>query len=214
MWWFVVPIIGIVGKIIYDTVSDDDQIAPAQNKTTLELNLQRLEKLLPSQSGYKVALLGQPGAGKSSLLKKMTNNKVKPKPNIGIETDATSWSADENCNLFSVYEKISFVDVPGYDTKDHPVDSFILNFPFDYFDSFIFVIRGKIRSADEDIFRLIAKSGKKQTVAISHSDGLEATDISIFENDIRARLSIPTSTPVVFFSNKNGDGVSLVFELI
>lgn len=104
MWWLAIPVIGLVGKVIYDAVTDEYEAPSPRRKTTLELNLERLEKQLRSHSGYKIAILGQPGAGKSSLLKKMTNGKVKPLPVIGTQTDATDWSSDTACNLLSVYE--------------------------------------------------------------------------------------------------------------
>ena len=72
MLWLI-PVIGLVGKVIYDVVTDEPHETvkpPPQRKTILELNFLRLENLLRKQSGHKIAILGQPGAGKSSLLKK------------------------------------------------------------------------------------------------------------------------------------------------
>ena len=71
MWWLAIPVIGLVGKAIYHAVTDEDEAPSPRRKTTLELNLERLEEQLKSHSGYKIAILGQPGAGKSSLLKKV-----------------------------------------------------------------------------------------------------------------------------------------------
>ena len=45
-----------------------------RKKFILELNINRLAKELQATSGPKIAILGQPGAGKSSLLKNMTGN--------------------------------------------------------------------------------------------------------------------------------------------
>lgn len=214
MWLLAIPVIGLVGKAIYDAVTDEDEAPSPRRKTTLELNLERLEEQVRSHSGYKIAILGQPGAGKSSLLKKMTNGKVKPLPVIGAQTDATDWSSDAACNLLSVYESYVFADVPGYDTSSHPLYAFLSYFPFGHFDAFIFVIHGKLHASDEDVFRIIAGSGKKISIAKSFSDSLESDDIMYVENDIRTRLSLSDSDPILFFSNRTGDGIESVFNSI
>lgn len=214
MWWFAIIPIGLVVKAVYDAVTDEDEAPSPRRKTTLELNFQRLEEKLRSNSGYKIAILGQPGAGKSSLLKKMTNGKVEPLPVIGAQTDATDWSNDAACNLLSVYENYVFADVPGYDTSSHPLYVFSSSFPFRYFDAFIFVIHGKLHSSDENIFRIISQSGKKISIAKSFSESLEGDDILYVEKDIRTRLSLSDSTPILFFSNRSGVGIDSVFNSI
>jgi len=184
-------------------------------QSTLELNLERLREQLQGHSGNnKVAILGQPGAGKSSLLTKMTKKKVKPLPIIGAKTDATDWSKDPDCNLLSNFKNYTFADVPGYDTSSHPTEVFSSSFPFDSFDVFIFVVHGKLHASDEDIFRLIADSGKRVCIAKSFADSLESGEPISVENDIRKRLIIPKEVPVLFFSNRTGDGVDAVFKSI
>lgn len=214
MWWLAIPVIGLVGKAIYDAVTDEDEAPSPRRKTTLELNLERLEKQVRSHSGYKIAILGQPGAGKSSLLKKMTNGKVKPLPVIGAQTDATDWSSDTACNLLSVFECYVFADVPGYDTSSHPLYVFASSFPFRHFDAFIFVIHGKLHSSDEEVFRLITRSGKKVSIVKSFADSLESADIISVESDIRTRLSLSDSAAILFFSNRTGVGIESVFNSI
>lgn len=214
MLWLAIPVIGLIGKVIYDAVTDDDQSSSPRQKSTLELNLERLRNQISSHSGYKIAIIGQPGAGKSSLLKKMTNGKVKPLPVIGAQTDATDWSSDAACNLLSVYENYAFADVPGYDTSSHPLHEFSSYFPFSHFDAFIFVIHGKLHSSDEDIFRLITRSGKKICIAKSFADSLEGDEVKSVENDIRMRLSLSNSASILFFSNRTGDGIESVFNSI
>ena len=121
---------------------------------------------------------------------------------------------DTACNLLSVYERYVFADVPGYDTSSHPLYVFSSSFPFRHFDAFIFVIHGKLHSSDEDVFRLISRSGKRISIAKSFSDSLESDDIVSVENDIRTRLSLSDSASILFFSNRTGVGIESVFNSI
>ncbi len=209
MWWLLIPPGVWIGKKIYDAVTEGDTPAP-RGKTTLELNFERLRRELNSHSGRKIAIVGQPGAGKSSLLKKMTKGNVRPLPVIGTQTDATNWADDSGCNLLSHHESHIFVDVPGYDTSSHPAHLFLSSFPFDQFDVFVFVIHGKLHSADENIFRSIAQARKHHCVARSFLDGLERNERVSVENDIRTRLNLHNSVPVLLFSNKTGENIEVV----
>ena len=215
MWWFAIPPAIWVGKKIYDAVKEEDNYASSSpTKSTLERNLERLKSELRSNSGRKIAIIGQPGAGKSSLLKKMTNGQVVPLPIIGNQTDATSWEDNSDCYLLSWYESYTFVDVPGYDTSSHPVHIFSDSFPFSDFDAFIFVIHGKLHSSDEKIFRSINYAKKHLCIARSFSDSLEHHEKIPLEKDIRLRLSLDDSHPIFLFSNRTGDGIEAIFNAI
>lgn len=56
MWWLALPILGVIGKAVYDAVTDDDTPSP-RRKTNLELNLERLKEELRSHSGHKIAII-------------------------------------------------------------------------------------------------------------------------------------------------------------
>lgn len=212
MWWLALPVLGLVGKAVYDAVTEDNPTSSTRTKSILEINLERLENQIRSHPERKIAIIGQPGAGKSSLLKNMTNGEVRPLPLIGAQTDATDWSRDQSCDLLSFYKNYAFSDVPGYDTSSHPMHTFSSHFPFKHFDVYIFVINGKLHSSDQDVFNMIFKSGKKIIIAKSFCDTLSNDEKHLVKDDIRTRLSIARSFPILFFSNRTKDGVHSVFE--
>lgn len=114
----------------------------------------------------------------------------------------------------SHYENYVFADVPGYDTLLHPMNVFGSKFPFQKFDAFIFVIHGKLHSADQDMFCLAAKTEKYICVARSFSDSLDKDELFTVEGDIRRRLELKDTIPVLFFSNRTGKGINAIFNSI
>jgi len=210
MWWLAFPVLGI-GKLIYDAVTESP--AP-RTQTVLEQNLQRLSLILSRSEHLKVGILGQPGAGKSLLLKKMTKSRVRPLPLIGTETDATNWAEDTDVNLLSTYKDIVFVDVPGYDTATHPALTVCQNFPFEDFDVFIFVVRGKLRGADEAVFGGITASGKPVCVTRSFAESCDEDEREAVSADLQKRLHLSSDHHIGFFSNRSGEGIADIFDAV
>ncbi len=66
-----------------------------------------------------IALFGQPGSGKSSLINKIAGRKL---AEVGIETDKTTDAARYEIN------KLYFIDLPGYGTSNFPKESFFKKF--------------------------------------------------------------------------------------
>jgi GTP-binding protein EngB required for normal cell division len=207
MWFLLIPAAaGLIGKLIFDA-------AQKPEPTVLERNLERLERVLGREGGRRVAILGQPGAGKSSLLIKMSSNRVTPRPVVGVHTDATSWADDSSVALLSRWENFVVADVPGYDTASHPVGPFLRLFPFDEFHMFIFVIRGKLHEADERMMRCVQASRRPMLVVRSYAETIDRAERDRVLQDIQARLSIQ-STSVLFASNRTGEGVEEVLRWI
>jgi GTP-binding protein EngB required for normal cell division len=215
MWWLIVPAVGLLGKIVIDALDEPGPAASKSKvKSTLERNLVRLRSELRTAGQHRIAILGQPGAGKSSLLKKMTAGKVVPLPVIGAQTDATSWADSADCNMLSRFDHYTFVDVPGYDTATHPADVVLNEFPFGDADVYIFVVRGKLRGADEQIFRAISRSGKPVCVARSFADSLNDDERAAVTHDLHQRFGLTADQHIGFFSNRSGEGIAAIFDAV
>ncbi len=216
MLWLVIPAIGLAGKLAYDALKSRPATSTGRHKglTTLERNLQRLEGELQAIGHGRVAVIGQPGAGKSSLIRKMTHNRVRPLPKIGAQTDATNWSQSRDVRMVFKYRKINFIDVPGYNTETHPADVMQDGFPFWEIDVFIFVLAEKLRDADEEMFRRIALSGKPVCVCYSFADNHDDAARKKISRDVRKRLHLARGHALAFFSNKTEEGIEEIFMAI
>lgn len=149
-----------------------------------------------------VALFGQPGAGKSSLINKIIGKKV---AEVGVETDKTVEAA-------SYEEKgLRFVDLPGYGTKNFPKESYFQKFKIQDFDLFLCVTSGKLHQADTEFFQELVQRGKVCIFVVNKHDELWEDGIKLEEleqrkvNDITKHVGRPVK--IVFTSCRQGTGL-------
>lgn len=199
-----------LAKLAYDFATREAPSIPSRPPTRLELNLARLRREMAIGRAPALAIMGQPGAGKSSLLCKVGGRRLTPAPSIGVETDATDWAGSNECVLLFSSEPWRVADVPGYDTQRHPAAAFLDGFPFLSFSAFIFVVRGKLRAADESVYRSLAATGKPVLVVRGFADGLDNQEVVDAIRDIRSTLGVPESVKVVPVSNRTGIGIDAV----
>jgi GTP-binding protein EngB required for normal cell division len=229
--WVVYPIgIGVailVRKWLKSDESRDD--APSSNNEqkdnkkygslkhrTLITNLKYLKSDLESKKGIKIAVVGQPGAGKSSLICNLTKNKCKPLPQIGTKTDMTDWSTHvfTDANFpYVTYKNCVIIDSPGYNTTKHPIEEFIHNFPFSKFDHILMVIRGKLHAADMDICNVMEDlRGVNCHLVRSFSDELyDNGDKGKILKDYRDKAIRLDAT---FISNKTKEGIRELSQIL
>ena len=148
-------------------------------------------------SKVKIAMFGQPGAGKSSLINELVGEKIAV---VSGETDATKKTQ------VIAYNDVIFVDLPGYDTSEYPANAYFTEFAPMQYDLFVCVFSGKIQAADVEFFGKLVKCGRQCILVRNKADGLydpnkskETLQGEIID-DVRAQLG--KEVPVLFTSCK------------
>ena len=156
-----------------------------------------------------IALFGQPGAGKSSLINKIVGKKL---ADVGVETDKTVDASSYEVN------GLRFVDLPGYGTKNFPKENYFDRFNINQFDLFLCVISGKLHQADTEFFQELTRRGKVCIFVFNKHDQLWEDGVSIEElerikiEDIRSHVGKPVK--VIFTSCRNNKGLDdLIIEI-
>lgn len=141
---------------------------------------QRIKRKLEEEkkSTVSVALFGQPGAGKSTLINKLVGENV---AETGVETDKTVNAASYEA------KGLRFVDLPGYGTKNFPKEAYFSKFNIDNFDLFLCVTSGKLHAADTEFFRELTGKGKVCIFVVNKHDELWEDKVSI--EDLEQRKS-------------------------
>ncbi|MBR2142960.1 GTPase [Anaerovibrio sp.] len=94
----------------------------------------------------RIALIGQPGAGKSSLINQIMGKKIFE---TGVHTDTTSKA--EEARL----DKMYIVDLPGYGTNRFPFHDWVNEFQPQNYDLYLFVFNGKLHESDAQMFQAL-----------------------------------------------------------
>lgn len=158
-----------------------------------------------SNTKVSVALFGQPGAGKSSLINKIVGQKV---AEVGVETDKTVKASEYEA------KGLRFVDLPGYGTQNFPKESYFRKFNIQQFDLFLCVVSGKLHQADTEFFQELANRGKVCIFVLNKHDELWEEGVRIEELEQRklADVNRHVGRPVtaVFTSCKLGTGLDVL----
>lgn len=99
----------------------------------------------------RVALFGQPGSGKSSIINKLVGFNVAKTgqlTDITIKEEIYDWNGTH------------LVDLPGFGTKLFPKESYFDRFKINSFDVFLCVFSGKFHQADTEFFHYIKSTNK------------------------------------------------------
>lgn len=215
MWHIPIVVIAGVGGFVTKKIIDSRK---SNNNTTssltiLDLNMIALSSVLDEVINHKkIAVLGQPGSGKSSLIDSLTRKSCVIRPLIGQQTDMTNWSETIQTNFLYQYQNLAFVDVPGYDTFSHPISSFKDFFPFEKFDYFIFVVNGKIHKSDDEIWNLLKYlSLQRKTIIVRNfAENLTKEDEFEIKEDLKSRFG----KEPIFVSNRYQTGINEITNIL
>lgn len=172
---------------------------------------QRMRDELEQQNAalVSVALFGQPGAGKSSLINAIVGEKV---AEVGVETDKTVDEAEY------VHNGLTLVDLPGYGTQRFPKETYKSKFKLEKFDLFLCVTSGKFHQADTELFRELDAMGKVCIFVVNKHDELWEDDVTIEElerrksEDIAKQVGKPVT--VIFTSCRKKYGLDVLNNTI
>ncbi|PJC96449.1 GTP-binding protein [Janthinobacterium sp. BJB1] len=157
----------------------------------------------------RVALFGQPGAGKSSLINKILGRKA---AEVGVETDKTVTAKSFEHN------GIILVDLPGYGTKNFPKETYFEKFKIKEFDLFLCVSSGKLHQADTEFFHELLTLGKVCIFVVNKHDELWEDGVSITTLEKRKRDDIRKhaehEVEVLFTSCRQSTGIDVLNETI
>ncbi|BBH22275.1 hypothetical protein Back11_36200 [Paenibacillus baekrokdamisoli] len=99
----------------------------------------------------KIALFGQPGAGKSSLINLIVGQ---PVTQTGATTDMTTEAK------VIEHEELLLVDLPGYGTSKFPPNKWMEQFQPEELDLFLCVFASKFHEADTTFFKQLKEKGR------------------------------------------------------
>jgi small GTP-binding protein len=178
---------------------------------SIEDESQKIRRKLDEEANttVSVALFGQPGAGKSSLINKIIGRHV---AEVGVETDKTVEAG--------VYEAngLQFSDLPGYGTTKFPKESYFQKFEIQKFDLFLCVTSGKLHQSDVEFFKELLKCGKVCIFVVNKNDDLWEEGVEPEELERRKRDDIfkhvGRQVKVIFTSCRKNTGLDdLSYEI-
>lgn len=157
------------------------------------------------KSSLRIALFGQPGSGKSSLINRLIGE---PVAKTGVSTDVT---VEAN---FYEHGELLLVDLPGYGTSKFPANEWINTYNPKEFDLFLCVFSGKFHDADTNFFNELQESGRVCLFVRNMHDQLWDPEKALeqIEEEIEkdVHLHVGTKVPVYFTSCRTNQGLDLL----
>lgn len=155
----------------------------------------------------KIALFGQPGSGKSSIMNRLVGAKI---AEVGVSADTTVEAQVVDWN------ELVLVDLPGYGTTKFPENKFFEKFEIEDFDIFLCVFSGKFHEADSNFFSQLQQENKVCLFVRNFQDtiwenGKNAVELEkAIKEDVCKHIK--ADKHVYFTSCRSGDGIRELSE--
>lgn len=168
------------------------------------------EKLKREQKDkLKIALFGQPGSGKSTIINKLVGENAVA---VGVSTDKTIEAE------VIEWEDLLLVDLPGYGTTKFPENKYFDEFKIENFNIFLCVFSGKFHAADTLFFRQLREKGKVCLFVRNFHDVIweAGKEIEELETEIIADVErqVQSKENVIFISCRKNTGIDSLSEAI
>lgn len=180
---------------------------------TLREETERLRKELQMLDDVrvKVALFGQPGAGKSSLINALIGREL---AETGAQTDTTTEARRYH------HDGVDYTDLPGFGTTRFPADTYWERFQLSDHDLLLCVKDGKFSLDDDKLFfEELWRRGKVCVFVHNKVDTLWSSTKSSEEvqqeisADFERRIA-PHAAPLVFTSCRTREGLDALEQTI
>jgi GTP-binding protein EngB required for normal cell division/uncharacterized protein (DUF697 family) len=142
-----------------------------------------------------IALFGQPGCGKSSLINRLIGQKLALE---GVRNDVTTERQEFEWN------GLTLVDLPGYDTARFPAGEYLDRFRVLNFDLLLCVFDGKFHKADSELFLEVTRRGKTCLFVRNKHDTLwqEGKESAELEREVAGNVAEQVGSPqAVYFTS-------------
>ncbi len=165
-----------------------------------------LNEIQSKEAAYtRIAVVGQPGAGKSSLINNLIGHKV---AETGQMTDVTKKATEYKYNFLTI------VDLPGYGTELFTFEKWKTEFNPQKYDVLVYVFSGKLLEEDNKLFTSIKRwnetINRPLFLVRNHCTDIETEeDKSRIKRDVLEKLEYDKPLDVYFVDcgrNKTGIG--------
>ncbi len=176
-----------------------------------EVKCMKRELLALDQTRVRVALFGQPGAGKSSIINRLIG---RPIAAPGVHTDTTTEAARYD------WDEIELHDLPGYDTRRFPRETYFQHFDIESFDLFVCIFDSKLHAADQELFLALKDAGKTTILVRNKRDTIWQAEATLEEliprirEDVASQVGIRENAKIVFTSCRDGSGIEELSDAI